>query len=66
MKTVDTKWGPWTREMYERLVAAYETALRRGEDQFLLAPGHPVLTQFAKYLIEFLELPENFGPKGDQ
>lgn len=52
--SVQTKWGAWTPPMLRKLKDGYEAARRDSKREFVL-DGQPVVTDFAKYLIEFLE-----------
>lgn len=52
--TVETKWGTWNGQMLKRFKAAYSEARRDSKRTFQI-DGQDVDTQFAKYMIEFLE-----------
>jgi hypothetical protein len=49
-----------TPELYRRLKARYKQAVDAGEDSFTL-DGHEFLTNYAKYLLEYLA--PKFGDK---
>lgn len=51
-KPVQTKWGPWTRDMMNRLKAALKDQDR---DSTIMFEGKEVLVSFGGYLVEFLE-----------
>jgi hypothetical protein len=51
---VMTKWGPWDRHGLKLLKDAYAEARRDSLREFQLQ-GQPVVTDFAKYLIQYLE-----------
>lgn len=53
-EVVHTKWGPWNGRQLKRLKDAYAAALQFGAPEFEI-DGQVVVTQFAKYLIEYLE-----------
>ncbi len=52
--SVPTKWGDWTPPMLQKLKFAYATAMRQNVDSFEL-DGQPILTRFARHLIDYLE-----------
>lgn len=52
--TVPTKWGDWNGRMLYRLKEAYAEA-RRDSKRVFVIDGSEVVTDFAKYLIEYLE-----------
>lgn len=52
--TVETKWGPWNGRQLKRLKDGYAAARRDSLREFQI-DGQPIVTQFAKYMIEFLE-----------
>lgn len=52
---VHTKWGPWNGRMLRKLKDGYKAARRDSKMNFIL-DGQPVLTEFAKHLIEYLEM----------
>lgn len=49
------------RDKYAQLISAHETAQKEGKDIFIFE-GHELLTQYAKYMIEFLK--QKFEPPG--
>lgn len=51
-KPVMTKWGPWTRDMMNRLKEALKDEDRDSSIQF---DGNEILVSFGLYLVEFLE-----------
>jgi hypothetical protein len=53
-QTVPTRWGDWNGRMLHRLKEAYAEARRDSKREFLL-DGQPVVTDFAKHLIAYLE-----------
>ena len=54
---VQTKWGPWDRAAYLKLKRAYGKAVQDGSESFKIG-DQLVLTRFAKYLLEYLEMNE--------
>lgn len=52
--SVQTKWGPWNGHMLKRLKDGYAAARRDSLREFQL-DGQPVVTDFAKHLIDYLE-----------
>lgn len=54
VESVPTKWGPITRHSLKRLKDAYDAARRDSKRQFEM-DGQTVVTDFAKYLIEYAE-----------
>lgn len=52
-KPVQTKWGPWTRDMMNRLKAELKDQDR---DAVVMFEGNEVLVSFGNYLVEFLEI----------
>lgn len=54
VESVETKWGPITRHSLKRLKDAYGAARRDSKRQFQI-DGQTVVTDFAKYMIEFAE-----------
>jgi hypothetical protein len=54
VETVETKWGTWNGHMLKRFKDGYAEARRDSLREFQI-DGQPVVTQFAKYMIEFLE-----------
>lgn len=51
-KPVQTKWGPWTRDMMNRLKEALEG---EDKDSIIMFDGAEVLVSFGNYLVQFLE-----------
>lgn len=58
-KPVMTKWGPWTRDMMNRLKTAL--AQESDKDASINFDGQEVLVSFGNYLVEFLEI--EFGKR---
>lgn len=54
VKTVQTKWGSWNGKQLGVLKRGYQAARRDSKREFTVH-GQKVVTDFAKYLIEFLE-----------
>lgn len=54
VQSVSTKWGDFTPPMLRLVKDGYEKAVAEGAEEFEVQ-GQTLLTQFAKYLIEFLE-----------
>jgi molybdopterin-binding protein len=54
VESVATKWGNWTPPMLQALKFAYAAARRNNADSFELE-GQPMLTSFARHLIDYLE-----------
>lgn len=52
--TVETYGGVYNRERYLKLKAAYDKAVTANKTEFTFE-GFQLLTQFAKYLLEFLK-----------
>lgn len=53
--SVETRWGPITGPMLKRLKDGYAAARRDSQTRFEI-DGQVVLTDFAKYLIEYCEM----------
>jgi hypothetical protein len=51
---VQTKWGPLTRHALKKLKDGYAVARRDSKRQFQI-DGQTVVTDFAKYMIEYAE-----------
>jgi hypothetical protein len=51
-KPVMTKWGPWTRDMMNRLKDAIKD---EDSDTVIQFDGNEILVSFGGYLVEFLE-----------
>ena len=49
-----SKWVAYANEHLTPLQAAYDTALKENKKQFVY-DGEPVLVEYAKYLIEYLQ-----------
>lgn len=54
VETVQTKWGPWNGYQLKLLKDGYAAARRDSKRSFMIGEQE-VVTQFAKYMIEFLE-----------
>lgn len=54
VESVQTAWGPWNGKQLKVLKDGYAAARRDSKRTFQIG-GQDVDTQFAKYLIEFLE-----------
>lgn len=52
-KTVSTKWGDWNRQQFLLLRREYRKASERNLLEFKVGEQQ-VVTQFAKYLLEYL------------
>jgi hypothetical protein len=44
----------FTPHLFRKLKTAYRNAIRQGQDVFIFE-GNEILTQYAKYLIEYLQ-----------
>ena len=53
-KMVKTIAGDFSENRYRKFKAAYEEATRAEKEKFEFE-GHPYLTRFASYLVEFLD-----------
>lgn len=54
MKIVSTICGPFDEARYKRVKKAYQAAVEAKQEVFKF-DGGDLLTQFAKYLVEFLD-----------
>ena len=53
-KMVKTSFGDFSENRYRKFKAAYEDATKAKKEKFEFE-GHPYLTRFASYLVEFLD-----------
>ena len=53
-KMVKTIAGCFSENRYRKLKTAYEEATKAGKEKFEFE-GHPYLTRFASYLVQFLD-----------
>ena len=53
-KMVKTICGDFSENRYRKLKACYEEAVGAGQEKFEFE-GHPYLTRFASYLVQFLD-----------